>query len=116
MCIGLKIRKLCEKKNLPPTELARYLGKSKQAVYEMLDKQDLNTSILRQVAAYFNVPISYFFDEPQQPTITQTIERGDNNTQTAGVADDLLLREKISNLEKLLAEKERLISVLMEKK
>ena len=31
-------------------DLAKRLGKTKQAVYDMLDKEDVNTSLLRELA------------------------------------------------------------------
>lgn len=63
MSIGLKINELAEKKNLPLTELAHRLGKTKQAIYDLVKKNDVNTSIVRQCALIFDVPVSYFFDE-----------------------------------------------------
>lgn len=58
--IGLKIRELMGKENIDAPELARRLDKTKQAVYDMLDKQDVSTSILRKLADIFNVPLTYF--------------------------------------------------------
>ena len=61
MCIGLKIRELMSKEKIDAPTLAKRMGKTKQAIYDMLDKDDLNTSILRQISEIFNVPITYFF-------------------------------------------------------
>lgn len=63
MDIGLRIKQLASKEKLEIPELAIKLGKSKQAVYDMLSKQDLNTSVLRELASIFNVPITSFFQE-----------------------------------------------------
>lgn len=63
MNIGLKIKELAIKEKLEIPELATKLGKSKQAVYDMLSKQDLNTSVLRELASIFNVPITIFFQD-----------------------------------------------------
>lgn len=63
MNIGLRIKELSSKEKLEIPELATKLGKSKQAVYDMLSKQDLNTSVLRELASIFNVPITAFFQE-----------------------------------------------------
>lgn len=61
MHIGLIIKELMGKEKIDAPTLAKKIGKSKQAVYDMLDKEDLNTSVLRQLAGIFNVPITYFF-------------------------------------------------------
>lgn len=65
MSIGLKIKKLMSQEKIDVPTLARQIGKTKQAVYDMLGKDDLNTSILRQLSVVFNVPISYFFEEKE---------------------------------------------------
>ena len=63
MDIGLKIKELMSKENLDAPTLARRLGKSKQAVYDMLEKTDLNTSVLRNLAEIFHVPVTFFLTE-----------------------------------------------------
>lgn len=63
MNIGLKIKELASKEKLDVSELAKRLGKSKQAVYDLLEKEDLNTSILKQLSQILNVPITAFFQE-----------------------------------------------------
>ncbi|TWV64108.1 helix-turn-helix domain-containing protein [Parabacteroides distasonis] len=69
MDIGLKIKELASKEKLEIPELATKLGKSKQAVYDMLSKQDLNTSVLRELASIFNVPITAFFQEDVENSV-----------------------------------------------
>ena len=63
MNIGLKIKELASKENLEISAIAEKLGKSKQAVYDMLSKQDLNTSVLRELSVILKVPITAFFQE-----------------------------------------------------
>lgn len=65
MNIGLKIKELASKENLEIPAIAEKLGKSKQAVYDMLSKQDLNTSILRELSVILKVPITAFFQESE---------------------------------------------------
>lgn len=66
--IGLKIKELMSKEKMDAPALAKRLNKSKQAVYDMLEKQDLSTSVLRELADIFNVPITYFLtDENEYP-------------------------------------------------
>lgn len=116
MSIGLKIKELASKKNITLADLAKRLGKTKQAVYEMVEKEDVNTSILKKLCSEFNVPISYFFDGDE--TGVQVIAH--HNSQAVGIGNITrsgdqteisLLKEKIKHLEELLAEKERLIKV-----
>ena len=47
--IGLKIKYLMDKENLDAAKLGKRLGKTKQAVYDMIVKEDLNTSVLRKL-------------------------------------------------------------------
>ena len=61
MDIGLKIKELAEKKKLTLADIAKSIGKTRQAVYEMVEKEDVNTQILKQLSATYNVPIGYFF-------------------------------------------------------
>lgn len=62
MSIGLRIKELMSQEKIDVPTLAKQIGKTKQAVYDMLGKDDLNTSILRRLSIVFNVPISYFFE------------------------------------------------------
>ena len=130
MKIGLVIKELMLKQNIEVADLAKRLGKTKQAVYDMLDKEDVNTSLLRELAAIFNVPITIFFDNSvnnnQSNTGNNSIVLGQNNN-----VDSLNLdckeklesalfeikhcKEVIDAKDKLLQEKERLINVLMNK-
>lgn len=66
MHIGLKIRELAEKKNLTLANLAKSIGKTKQAVYEMVEKEDVNTQILKQLSTIYNVPIEFFFGASEE--------------------------------------------------
>jgi len=61
--IGLKIKELASKENLDVSQLAAKLGKSKQAVYDLFSKEDVHTSVLRELSGIFNVPIIAFFQE-----------------------------------------------------
>ena len=66
--IGLKIKELMIKEKMDAPALAKKLNKSKQAVYDMLEKQDLSTSVLRELAEIFRVPLTYFLtDENETP-------------------------------------------------
>ena len=49
-------------------------------------------------------------------SIRKSGDGSDNNTQVAGAAEVVLLRERVKYLEKILEEKERLIQILMDKR
>ena len=130
MKIGLVIKELMLKLNIEVADLAKRLGKTKQAVYDMLDKEDVNTSLLRELAAIFNVPITIFFDNSvnnnQSNTGNNSIVLGQNNNVDSlnldykeklesALVEIKHLKEVIDAKDKLLQEKERLINVLMNK-
>lgn len=130
MKIGLVIKELMLKQNIEVADLAKRLGKTKQAVYDMLDKEDVNTSLLRELAAIFNVPITIFFDNSvnnnQSNTGNNSIVLGQNNNVDSlnldykeklesALVEIRHLKEVIDAKDKLLQEKERLINVLMNK-
>lgn len=131
MKIGLVIKELMLKRNIEVADLAKRLGKTKQAVYDMLDKEDVNTSLLRELAAIFNVPITIFFDNSvnnnQSNTGNNNIVLGQNNNVDSlnldykeklesALIEIKHLKEVIDAKDKLLQEKERLINVLMDNK
>lgn len=74
MNIGLRIRELASKENLEISAIAEKLGKSKQAVYDMLSKQDLNTSVLRELSVILKVPIIAFFQETDNNNFDTSIQ------------------------------------------
>lgn len=130
MKIGLVIKELMLKQNIEVADLAKRLGKTKQAVYDILDKEDVNTSLLRELAAIFNVPITIFFDNSvnnnQSNTGNNSIVLGQNNNVDSlnldykeklesTLVEIKHLKEVIDAKDKLLQEKERLINVLMNK-
>ncbi len=93
MCIGLKIKELMSKEKMDAPALAKRLGKTKQAVYDMLEKDDLNTSILRTLAGIFNVPVTFFLTDDNS---------GDCNQEEL----DLLRREIVTLKEEIQRLKE----------
>ena len=108
MSIGKKIRELCEQKNISLASLGRKLGKTRTAVYAMVENEDVSTAIVRQCAKIFNVPVSYFFDEEEQPAPAK--KRKGCGDAILSVAETLAgapsreeLQAKIDHLEEELA-------------
>lgn len=94
MHIGLKIKELAEKKNLTLSTVAKSIGKTKQAVYEMVEKEDVNTQILKQLSTIYNVPIEYFFGlgEENYNNVKEKLTRLER--------ENSILRDEISRLKK----------------
>ena len=66
--IGLKIRALMSKEKIDAPTLAKKMGKTKQAIYDMLEKEDVSTAILKNLSSIFNVPMTYFITEEEIST------------------------------------------------
>lgn len=119
MEIGLKIKELMVKEKIDIPELAKKLGKTKQAIYDMLEKKDVNTSLLRDLSSIFNVPISIFFEE--EPITNNTTGNSnivvgrDNNGQISAIDCRKELEEaklEIKHLKERLKDKEEMIEIL----
>ena len=80
MHIGQEIKELARKENITLAELAKRIGKNKQSVYEMVEKEDLNTALLRSIARALNVPMSHFFSE--ETAAEEKIVVGNSNIVT----------------------------------
>jgi len=79
--IGHNIKSLLKEKKSNAPELAKAIGKTKQSVYGYLEKPDIDTKVLRQIADFFYVPLSYFFAEKSES------ENMQNNTSQEGNID-----------------------------
>ena len=127
--IGLRIKQLMSQEKLDVMTLAKRLGKTKQAVYDMLEKTDVNTSLLRHLSPIFHVPISAFFQE-EDATYHSARTTGDYSPPLSGVNENVtvyatsdketILSERVAQKKKknemltaMIKEKERLINVLM---
>lgn len=99
--IGQKVRELLAKKSITQTRLAEVLGTSKQHITKLLDHPDWKASKIQAVIEAFGVSATYFFPSSQGDETQELIVQG--------------LEQRIADCERLVAEKERLIGVLMEK-
>lgn len=89
------IRDLCRERGISLLELGKKVGKSDSQIHNILRNNSTSLETLEQFAKVLNVPASTFF--PGDPS------------------KESLLSEN-AHLKKLLAEKERLIEVLLEEK
>lgn len=60
--IGPKIKDFLDSKGIEVRELGEILGISKQAAYDLLKKEDVNTKHLKVLCDKFKMPINHFFD------------------------------------------------------
>lgn len=126
MGIGQIVKMLMKRDKLSAPALAKKLGKSDQTVRDILAKDDIHTSVLRDLAVIFNVPISIFFEEEE--TVNSIIVNGNNNAfagigngktrikQSNNASSENSKDQEILHLKNLLDEKERLINILMNNK
>lgn len=118
------IKKISEKHKVPIKELAGKAEMSEQNLHRCIRANKIQAHSLELIAKALNVPINVFFDE--SPSSISTT--GDNSPAVingnASVTlnseqsnpELIVLREKVNSLETLLAEKERMIQFLMERK
>lgn len=73
--IGLKFKKYLDDNNFVVENVAKQIGLSKQGLYLVFKKEDINTDLLRKFSNAVGVPINYWFEnEPAPPPATKTIE------------------------------------------
>lgn len=73
LCIN-KIRKLIDDKNLTIKGFAEEIGLSEPGIHNIFRSQDMKVSTLQKVADFFEVPITYFFDDDMDDYRSQTID------------------------------------------
>lgn len=126
MHIGQKIKQLMSDNNFDVARLALRLGKSKQAIYDLLDKEDVNTSLLRDLSEIFGCSISVFFEEPliEKSVIgNSNVYVGGNQSGVSVYSNSQEIVEKLESekqhlklllesKDKIIEEKERLIGML----
>ena len=58
-----RIRKLIDDKNLTVRDFAEKIGVSEPGIHNMFRTNDMKVSTLQKIADYFDVPITFFFDD-----------------------------------------------------
>ena len=116
MFIGKKIKELAEKQKMTATKLASLLGVTRPAVSAIYEKEDVSTSIIKDCARIFGVPVSYFFDEEEECEPQPKRKRcGDALLSAAealaGGPSKEELQEEIERLRKELATTQRQLEI-----
>lgn len=114
--IGKELYSLIERKGLVKRALANQIDITPVYLSAIMRKDDISCSMLEKICKAIGVPPSYFFDDTTVVVDSTDVESG----KMESAIQLARLREKVANLETilalkdgLLAEKERLISHLM---
>lgn len=119
---GERLKEILAKYKVSQSEIAKQLGMSHQSLNQMLSASDIKTGLVERIAKVLNVSISSLYGEDKEQNAIATgngIAVAGNNNVAGNVTmgdNTAVLQERVTMLEKLLEEKERLIKVLMENK
>lgn len=104
--------------NVPFNEIAERLGITAQSLNSCFKGKDVRSNTIERIAEALGVKMSFFYPmEGSNAVATGNGNVAGNNNVVGSVTigDAAILQERVTMLEKLLEEKERLIKVLMEK-
>lgn len=99
---------------MSPTAMSSYFGKQRRS--------KPNVDMIAKIVTEFNIDAHWLLTGKETSKVEQVLTQGDfspasiHGNVVNGNIDAALLQEKVKLLETLLAEKERLITVLMERK
>lgn len=119
--IGLSIEQKLNELGMSKSEFGRKIGIPQQNVNRILDKTSIDTEKLATISEALDY--NFFTEFVDDLSATQSVSLAGNNNQVNGYGahgningdvNTAVLQERIKSLEALLAEKERLINVLME--
>lgn len=110
-----RLAELIKKSGKTKVQIAKSCGITRVTLDNALVGGDIRISIVESIANALNVKVGYLFDEDCEPSTIATA----NDHSVAAINSEIkidntdLLQERIKHLEEMLAEKERLIKVLM---
>ena len=107
------INELSKKKKISQKDFCECVGLTDVSLRRIIERNSTKTETLEKIAQILNVPIGYFFGE--QPGI---VISGEHNQVHNGQGNQIMSSQEkeIEHLRELLAEKERLIQVLLSSK
>lgn len=117
---GNKVKEMIDKLGITQRKLAELMEVTPQTISAILTAKDIRTSTIERISDVLEVPVSFFYTDPDDTnsahaTGDNSVAIAGNNNITSTSADNAVLHERIRMLEKIVQEKERLITVLMEK-
>ena len=115
---GDELKKRLKGERYSITDLAEKLGMTRPNLSQALSVKDVKTGLVEDLARVLNLPISFFFGEDAK--CNNATVNGDSSVAAinSNVTMDSheVLKERIAHLEEMLAEKERTIQILINKK
>lgn len=104
--------------NKSQKELAAQLGITAQSVSAILSAKDVRSGTIEKIAQVLGVSVSFFYGEGEvkQNAVANGAKSVAAINSSINTQDSEILKERVRSLEALVAEKERLIKVLMERK
>lgn len=102
------------------TDLAQLMGISHQSLSQALNAKDVKTGLVEKIASALNLPLSFFYEDSAGAHITtngdHAIANGDHaiaaiDSTVSGSSEKAVLEERILGMQRLLAEKERIIQM-----
>jgi transcriptional regulator with XRE-family HTH domain len=111
-----KLQDMVGYSKMSKVQIAQKCGITRATLDNALQGGDIRISIIESIAKTFDVPVGFFFDDSN--TIhNRAIANGNSsvaavNSQVS-LESETILKERVKNLEQIIAEKERLINVLM---
>lgn len=114
------IKKFSEKREGGLKKLALDIGMSEQNLHRCIRNNKIQAADLEKIAILLKVDVRIFFDESGAAIADNgavAVAGGataHHITTNATTASDVMLQQKVDALEALLAEKERLITVLLD--
>lgn len=117
LAIEQKISELC----LSKSEFGRKIGVPQQNVNRILNKSSIDTEKLILISEVLNYNFFQEFVSERNSIIASgdcavAVSGNNNSNVVTSNSSNAILAERIKHLEEMLAEKERLIKVLMERK
>ena len=112
---GEEVKLKLKKAGVSITEIASLLGMSRQSLSQALSVKDVKTGLIEDLSKALNVPLSYFYNDSssQNAVANGSKSVAAINSNISSSAEDVL-KERVKALESIVAEKERLINVLIE--
>lgn len=118
--IGLSIEQKLNELGINKSEFGRRIGIANQNVNRILEKKSIDTDKLIEISNALGYKFFLEFIEDANNAVAtgdgSVAVNGNNNSNVVAGGETALLQERIKHLEELLAEKERLIQVLMEER
>ena len=102
--------------NKSQKELSKLLGITAQSVNAILSAKDVRSGTIEKIAQVLGVPVAFFYGEGnfKQNAVANGSKSVAAINSNVATQDAEILKERVKSLEALVAEKERLINILLE--